>query len=441
VKTAREYLAELRVLARKRGGRVLSDRYIDDGTKLRFRCAAEHEWEASPGKIKQGRWCPECGKGRSAMAKKCAAYARLRLVVQSHGGAIVTPEYVSSQTKMRFRCAAGHEWEAVPNSILQGMWCRRCAITRNQERRRQGVFLRIREVAARHGNELLAHGFVSSHTPMLMRCARGHELRRLAATIEGNARCPQCREEDWLAEIRRRAAEHGGACLSKRVRDAAARVRLVCARGHRFESTATRVKAGHWCPRCRQAIRHDLARMREVARERGGECLSRRYVDSSKLMRWRCAEGHEWRAKAQSIVQGSWCRICRRGQGKSRRRLSIEIMRQLALERGGVCLSERYTGIYDDLRWRCAQGHEWVTKAINVRRGGWCPSCSYSVLGTLERMRALAVERGGRCLTTKWNDHQQALHFECGRGHRFRLRSNIVKSGVWCPICPRVRGA
>jgi hypothetical protein len=50
-------------------------------------------------------------------------------------------------------------------------------------------------------------------------------------------------------------------------------------------------------------------------------------------------------------------------------------------------------------------------------------------------MRALAIERGGRCLSRSWHNHKLPLLFECGRGHRFRAVSGVLKTGVWCPTC------
>lgn len=436
MRTPTEYLAELVAIARARGGELLSPRYVDDTTKLAWRCAEGHEWKASPGKIKQDRWCPECGKFRMGAKKRAAAYAKLRQLVRHRRGAILSPTYVNSQTHMRFRCAAGHEWEAVPESVLMGTWCRKCASVDVQERRRSAVLTRLARSVERLGGKLLSTRFEGASAPLRVRCGRGHERRMLYAAIEQGVACPRCKEADWLADMRAWATVQGGACLSKSCGDAASRVRFECSLGHRFESPATRVKQGHWCPLCRQASPLGLDQMREIARERGGECLSKRYVDSASDLRWKCAEGHEWRARAGSILRGTWCRICTRGQGKSRRALDLGIMRRMAAERGGECLSEEYFGIYDRLRWRCARGHEWVTPANNVRRGGWCPECSFSVLGTFERLRALALERGGRCVTHKWNDHGAPLLFECGRGHRFQLRANVLKSGVWCPVCP-----
>jgi len=49
-------------IASERGGECLSSEYVDAVTKLRWRCGeCRYEWEATPGSIRQGRWCRRCG--------------------------------------------------------------------------------------------------------------------------------------------------------------------------------------------------------------------------------------------------------------------------------------------------------------------------------------------------------------------------------------------
>lgn len=58
--------------------------------------------------------------------------------------------------------------------------------------------------------------------------------------------------------------------------------------------------------------------------------------------------------------------------------LNIEDMKQAAAFRGGECLSETMVpgGLYTDLRWRCAQGHEFTANPYAVLFAGhWCEHC------------------------------------------------------------------
>jgi hypothetical protein len=53
-------LAEMQAIARKRGGLCLSEKYEHSKSKLRWRCAEGHEWEAKPNNVRHGSWCPIC---------------------------------------------------------------------------------------------------------------------------------------------------------------------------------------------------------------------------------------------------------------------------------------------------------------------------------------------------------------------------------------------
>ncbi len=414
---------------------MLSTRYLGDEAKLRLRCAQGHRFQLSSGHLVQGRWCRTCGIAHRSSRNRPTMVARLRQIVSRRSGTLLSPNYVNNLTKLRYRCAEGHEWEAVPASLFIGRWCPECASRKRGDGRRLAVLRRLRERVSGAGYELLPPGFVDAHTHILLRCPRGHLWQTLYASFEEGSRCPRCRQERLLDELRAFAERWSGECLEQSVRSNKQPIAWRCAQGHRFIAPGERIRRGSWCPRCRSVDKGELQRMGRLARQRGGECLSPSYTDASHKLRWRCREGHEWRADPGSIVQGSWCPICRHRGGHSLKRLSIEIMREMAKQRGGACLSPEYHGSMVGLRWRCARGHSWRSVPSGIRRGNWCPVCAHTVRGTLDGMRALALEQGGRCLSRSWDNHREPLFFECARGHGFRLNANVAKSGVWCPTC------
>ena len=111
--------------------------------------------------------------------------------------------------------------------------------------------------------------------------------------------------------------------------------------------------------------------MRDLARARGGRCLSQEYVNSNTRIEWECEQGHRWRAVPRTVSAGSWCPICARN-----RRLTLEEFQALACCRGGKCLSNEYKNEETQLRWQCSLGHEWFPKPGSVKRGSWCKKCA-----------------------------------------------------------------
>ncbi|MDG6220747.1 MAG: hypothetical protein QCI38_04780, partial [Candidatus Thermoplasmatota archaeon] len=73
---------------------------------------------------------------------------------------------------------------------------------------------------------------------------------------------------------------------------------------------------GTWCRICsygviRNILADSIDDMREIAHDRGGECLSKEYKNNHTKLLWRCHEGHEWWASPVSIKnQGTWCPQC-----------------------------------------------------------------------------------------------------------------------------------
>lgn len=114
-----------------------------------------------------------------------------------------------------------------------------------------------------------------------------------------------------------------------------------------------------------------LNKCKRIARQRGGECLSDRYVNTQTRMHWRCANNHEWKAILANVVyKNKWCPAC-----AGNKRLQINDAVRLATTRGGSCLSTEYKNASSKLKWKCQHGHEWQASYNNVRGGSWCPYC------------------------------------------------------------------
>lgn len=51
-------------------------------------------------------------------------------VAEGQGGACLSEAYENAKTPLRWRCAVGHEWEAIPSNVRHYSWCPRCAKAR-----------------------------------------------------------------------------------------------------------------------------------------------------------------------------------------------------------------------------------------------------------------------------------------------------------------------
>ncbi len=325
---ADEALQHLQRLARQAGGRCLSDRYVGRSARYRFACREGHTFEKSVGSLEKGAWCVLCAHAKHS--KRMAApdgMNRMRNVARSHGGKCLTKVYTKLSDRYRFRCAEGHEWETVGLEVMRGAWCRICS------------------------NQQKVHAY---------------------------------RLKDGMARLRACAANHGGSCLSQVYEGSKANYRFRCKAGHEWEMLGARIFRGAWCTECQhEAKRFGIDFMRQLAAGHGGRCLTNSYRNTTTQLEWECALGHRWWAYPGAVVRGHWCAACSHNAAK----LGIDLMRTIAAERGGMCVSTSYVNSATKLEWECARGHRWLATPNSIRRGHWCARCYFISITTTDKTR------------------------------------------------------
>ena len=230
------------------------------------------------------------------------------------------------------------------------------------------------------------------------------------------------------------ARERDGICLSKEYQGVKYKLFWQCNKNHKWYATPDSILSGSWCPICANKNRglkraHTLDHIQQTAMRRGGRCLSKVYINNQSKLLWECSATHRWEAKPSHVLAGHWCPVCA-GVAKN----TIEKLQDIAHERGGECLSNAYVNARINLKWKCKFGHTWEATASNVTKGTWCPKC-WGKNATINDMKIIAEERGGKCLSDKYVNSMTKLIWECSEGHRWKAPPNSIKAGRWCPEC------
>lgn len=181
----------------------------------------------------------------------------LQIIAQKKGGACLSKFYQGIFHKLKFRCAKGHEWEAIPSSIKSGdSWCPECKPDRIGNSNRKHSLATMNELAKKNNGQFLSSEFKSVNHKYKWRCEEGHE---------------------WLIP-------------------------------------PTDIMKGHWCRICSmKKLRGTILEMKRIAKKRGGDCLSNEYLGSSDKLHWLCANGHTWFATPNNVKNNnSWCPKCSR---------------------------------------------------------------------------------------------------------------------------------
>ncbi|RLD65637.1 MAG: hypothetical protein DRI98_14530 [Bacteroidetes bacterium] len=116
-----------------------------------------------------------------------------------------------------------------------------------------------------------------------------------------------------------------------------------------------------------------LEKIQSLAHNRRGFGVSFNIENQNQKLIWQCANGHQWRASATSILYSkSWCPVC-----AGNHILTISEMGEIARSRGGKCLSKTYINSKTKLPWQCAEGHRWNATPFSIKiRNSWCPICN-----------------------------------------------------------------
>ena len=150
-------------------------------------------------------------------------------------------------------------------------------------------------------------------------CVKGHQFSATANSVNSGHWCPDCAAVDrknnqrFTIEIMRELAkEKQGECLDNIYKNAQTKLKWQCKEGHVWKANYNSIKNGTWCPYCSGRVGITIEDMKDIAKSRGGKCLSSNYINAHTKLLWKCKNGHEWEATPNNIKRGKWCPKCSR---------------------------------------------------------------------------------------------------------------------------------
>lgn len=182
---------------------IVMEKYINAKTPILHKCIIHNiEWKPYPEVVLRGGGCPECLKEKlhDAHCRTHEQYvAELALM---NPNVIVIGTYIDAITPILHKCLIdGHEWLTIPNSLLQGYGCPKCA--RNLKLTTQEYIKRLHDI---NPNIVPLEDYKTAKTKVLHKCLiDGYEwMVEPSSTLQGYG-CPKCCEskgekmvEQWL---------------------------------------------------------------------------------------------------------------------------------------------------------------------------------------------------------------------------------------------------
>lgn len=486
-------IEDMQEIARKRGGKCLSSKYINIDTKLEWQCSNNHIWKASSDKIKNaGRWCPKCA-GNFPLSLK-----EMHKIAKDNGGKCLSKKYLNARSKLEWMCSKGHTWKTTPGHIKnKKTWCPKCA----------GVqILTIEEmhsIAKKRRGKCLSKKYTNAQTKLKWKCSEGHQWYAIPNSVKRGNWCPKCHyfhaeelcrttfeqifkkkflkirpkwlisssgypmELDGYSRYYNLAFEYQGEQhfklhrwnrnknnLAKRLKDDKIKVNL-CRKNkvsllvisykddltnlpniikQKLKLIGFKTKNINFDQEIdfNKIYHHEykIKLMQNLAKTKQGKCLSKKYINIHSKLKWKCSNGHIWHAKPSNIKSGKWCPKCAGNYP-----LTIADMHTIATTKKGRCLSKVYVNNRTNLKWKCSIGHIWHATPYKIKNKTWCPKCAGNYPSTIKDMHTIAKTKNGQCLSKKYISTHSKLKWKCSNGHIWYAQPANIKIGRWCPKC------
>lgn len=243
----------------------------------------------------------------------------------------LTPYQVGpySRRKVKWICKNGHRFQARVFNRFQGAGCRYCAkkvVT--PEYNLKVIYSDIAKDWDYKRNYPLRPEKVMPHSRVVVYwdCEFGHKKRASVGNrVNGNG-CAACKKivaskdhnlakyspflvNEWDYDKNYPLTPYDVAPFSDK------KVAWKCyGKKHEWVATISDRSRGSKCPQCTPHSRNKIITIEDIqilAKKKGGECLSEKYVSRNSKLQWKCKEGHIWETSLTYVKSGSWCRICR----------------------------------------------------------------------------------------------------------------------------------
>lgn len=367
-------IEDVQKMFKDRNGELLSDNYINNKQTLQGRCINKHKFNINVHNMLQNQWCKYCNTGfgesytrflleQMFQRKFPSAYPdwlnnleldgyneELKLAFEYQGiqHKKYTPHFhdkgisaLKSQQKRdklkRKKCEnQGVKLIEIDDESINKLKLQEYLL---QEIQKLGISVKhigeikiesfykyfysdklkpLNIIASRNGGKCLSNIYLGESTPLEFICKKGHEFEKKPSSIRKGiwclhedcySRAPASKKSKTYIDAR------GGKMLSKYENRNSPLVYL-CEYGHKNTTTWASLQ-NSWCSVCSRNKKGTIEGMREIAKSKGGICLSKEYLGSGTKLEWSCNNNNHpsWWATPSNIKptktkNGSWCPEC-----------------------------------------------------------------------------------------------------------------------------------
>lgn len=452
-------IKDIQKYALRNKGRLLTKTYSKQYDRLDFVCQKGHSFQTTWASMKNNQsFCRFCSWDELAKARKSDVIKLAKALAAERKGKLISKSALNQHTKLVWKCGiCKGEFKNTYANVGQGSWCPNCKGKRGEAIVREVLSAMTGLKWPRKRPEWLAYGEKGAFLEL-----DGYNQKHgLAFEHQGDQHHKKSflNTEAGLAEIQKRDRFKIKMCKKNGVS-------LIV-----IDQVPNRVSVEELIPQLKNWLRKNRVphkktfserdvnwskvygdsgfdEIAEFVSNRGGNLISKKFVSHKKELKVRCGSGHLFYTSLSKAKAGSWCPICHFGaEGVATRLGALTIPKAIEFVRskGGKIISGPPKKPLDKVTIVCKRGHVFETRPrFLARKKSFCMRCSKTGVkrktsGTIEEMRTLARQRGGKCLSVKHLGVHGKLSWRCKEGHKFMMAPAVAKRS-WCRICGYKKG-
>lgn len=411
-------------------------------TKLSIKCNCGHIWDTTYSLILQGSWCPSCAGSLKKTLDDVIALA------QSKGGKCLSTEYINSLSPLNFVCSNGHHFTSSYSNIRL-RWCPICS------GKQKKTIEFAKELAEQRNGKCLSEEYIGNKDKLKWQCSLGHTwYASLNSVSSKRTWCPTCSDFTLLNESKCRYI------LEKIFGEPFTKTRTVFDSNLELDGYCKKYSVAfefngiqhyEYTPIFHKTIDHFFNQQKRdetkklLCEQAGIFLITIPFTETS------ISDNHLINYILELLSKKIDINSLNTDIDLSEFYLEntpLSDFKNIAIKRGGECLSTEYNGPKSKLKFKCSEGHIWYASPSDIKNSNsWCPYCGQLSSAKkrafgIEYVKEFISKYNGDCLSDKYLNSHSKLSFKCSEGHIFSIDFHSIKNkGKWCPVCqnrPRV---
>lgn len=224
------------------GCELLETEYINNHTKMKYRCKCGDELLVTFKSFKQSKFCLKCsGSGR-------LEYDDVYKVFKDKECELLEKVYINNRTKMKYKCVCGNEDFIALSHFKRGHKCSKCT-----KKPKKNTLDRIKIILEQNNYTCISTTYKGTNIPLELRCPEGHPVDMTWSNFySAGRRCKICagNVQKTIDEIRTFAESHDTLCISDEYINAHLKLEFKCNRNHIYKRTWNGFMYNNTCPEC-----------------------------------------------------------------------------------------------------------------------------------------------------------------------------------------------